>query len=640
MIIKIIKMKKNIVLLFFLLELLATTAAIYSCSSENTLALFEFTVPENAAVSVRDIRVRGFTLDWTMLPDKSYEYAIAASYNGHIENYETAKENGKIVLDFTSSFILGGTYKVKNLLAGQEYEIKIFVQLKNMKPVEYLKTKAKLPFIDEAEIIGVTINGNAAKYDKATDSFSYHYLLGFEENTYAFTYELIRGCALYIGGEKIESKEIKLTPYEPLEITAVQERTKTARDYTVYVGGTDNGIPIIIINTVNNKRIESKTRSLSATMKIVGCKDNPMNIGLYDGEIEIRGRGNSSFGMPKKGYNLLLENKTQIFDMAPSRQWLLMANYSDKSLMRNYTAYEFSRDLGAEFAPKMRFVDVILNGRYIGNYVIGERVKIDKGRLDLSKIKADTTDEYGLTGGYVLEVNSADKWNASEVIFETSKINLNRGHFWSIRQPAERNLPPAAYEYIKNYINNAENALFSDNFKDPEKGYRAYIDTASVINWYLVNELYKQVDAAFHTSVFLYKPRGEKLRMGPVWDFDLGGGNADYGGCDDPEGWYVRYSAWISRMFEDEAFAKDFKDRWNYVKTNGYFDVFFKRIDDTAKLLEKSAEMNFETWRILGKYVWPNAGDVSSRTTYQSEIDYLKEWLALRIKWMDKEINR
>ena len=639
-------MGKRIVIFFFVLIVLITAFSLYSCSFDDSLyspASSGFD-GQTAAVTVRDIRAKGFTLDWTDIGE-NYEYAIAASHSGGIENYETALENGRIVLDFTASELLGGTYKVTKLIAGKDYAIKLFVRernAKNAKITEYLKAKATLPYIDDAEIFDIWVNGNETVFDKTDDSFSYYYLYGSEETIgdYTFTYKLMRGCVLYINGEKIENKEVPFTPDKPVELTVVHEKTQAARDYVIYVDSRTSSIPTVVIDTKNGDRIRDKNNAVTAHMKIIDVGNNPKGTGLYDGEIEIRGRGNSSFGMPKRGYNFEIAEKTAIFGMAPSRDWMLIANFSDKSLMRNYTAYEFARDLGMDFAPRLKFVDLILNGEYLGTYCVGERIKVDTGRLDFPKVKADTTDEYELTGTYVLEVNSTDKWNPNEIYFETSKINVRRQHFLVIQQPGAANLSDAAYEYIANYVNEAEDALFGNNFKDPETGYRAYLDTASFIDWYLVNELYKNVDAGFHTSVFMYKPRGEKLHMGPVWDFDLGGGNADYSGCDDPEGWYVRYASWIERLFEDKAFAQEFKDRWNYIKNNGYFDVFFKRIDDTAARIGSSAELNFSKWPILGVYVWPNAGNVQSRTTYQSEIDYLKEWLTLRIEWMDREINK
>ena len=643
-------MKKKILLFLFLL---IPAFILYSCSLDNNAipAMVEFTAPENADIQVRDIRVRGFTLDWTDIPEKGYEYAIAASHDGKIDDYLIALENNKIVLDFTASEILKGTYKVTQLMPGKEYEIKLFVRARNIEITEYLRAKTSIPYIDDAEIYSIRVNGQEAIYDRTNDSFTYYYFPGADEESYTFTYNLMRGCALYINGEKVISEELPLMPYYPLEVTVVHERTQAARDYTIFIGGRSNDIPLIIIDTERQRSIESRSRSVSARMKIIDSVYNPLGIGLYDGAIEIRGRGNSSWGMPKKGYNFDIENKTQILDMAPSRQWLLIANFSDKSLMRNYTAYEFSRDLGAAFAPKMRFVDLILNGQYLGTYTIGERVKIDKGRLDFPKINTETTDEYELTGTYVLEINHRGRLRGDEITFTSTMVNRGHHTVWGlaegdtvvIRQPGAHNLSDAAYEYIRDYFNEAEDALFGDNFKDPDIGYRAYLDTASFVDWYLVNELYKNVDGDFRLSTFLYKPRGEKLHMGPVWDFDLGAGNADYRSCDNPEGWYIRTSIWHSRLFEDEAFEREFKDRWNYLKNNGYFDRFFQRIDDTAEYIRKSAEMNFQRWPILGVYVWPNASYIQpvwERTTYQSEIDYLKEWLRLRIEWMDSEINK
>jgi len=643
-------MKK--ILFLFLIFLIITAAVLYSCSSDKVYSpvMLELKIPENASVSVRDIRIKGLTVDWTLLPDTDCEYAIAASHEGNIENYETALENGKIVLGFTAGYILNGTYRITNMLPGKDYAIKIFVQAKNMKPTEYLKTKTQLPYIDEAEIVSVSINGNPASYDRKTDTFSYTWLAGLEEDkSYSFTYELMRGCSLYVNGEKTEKKEISIKPYEPFEVTVIFERTQAARDYIIYAGGVNNGLPIVILDTVNNKPINSRDKTVNATMRIIDCSENPRGIELFDSVIEIRGRGSSSWGMPKQGWSFKLPEKKQILDMAPGDDWLLGANYADKSLMRNYTAYEFARDIGMEFAPKMRFVDLILNGQYYGNYMIGERVRLGKGRLNLPKITADMTDEYELTGTYLLEVSCRDRYRNGQNIFTSAHVDAGYDNIWGrvegdmviIRQPGKDNLSQAAYKYISDYFNDADDALFGKDFKDPEKGYRAYLDTASFVDWYLINEFYKSVDGDFRLSTYLYKPRGDdKFYMGPIWDFDLGAGNADYRSCDDPEGWYIRSSIWHKRLFEDEAFEQEFKDRWNYLKANGYFERFFKRIDETAVMLEKSAEMNFERWPILGKYVWPNANNPWDRTTYQSEIDYLKEWLTARFNWIDKQINK
>ncbi|MCL2099419.1 MAG: CotH kinase family protein [Oscillospiraceae bacterium] len=424
--------------------------------------------------------------------------------------------------------------------------------------------------------------------------------------------------------------------------TNAESATVLLEETKVYNHSINNGLPVVVIDTQKGQQITRRRagNDIPAYIRITD-PDEIYGEGLYEGHIEIRGRGNSSWGMPKKSYNFQLAAPTRIFDMYPSTSWMLSANYSDKSLMRNYTAYEFARDLGAEFAAENRFVDLVLNGEYMGTYTLGERIRAAPGRLDLPRLRADTTDSYELSGTYILEINSTDKYDADEIIFMSETVKNT--HFWSVRQPGSDSISDAAFRYIESYILAAEAALFGENFKDPTSGYRVFIDTASFIDWYIVNEFYKNVDAGFHTSVYFYKPRGGKLHMGPVWDFDLGAGNADYAGCDDPEGWYVRNSAWFIRLFSDESFALEFKERWNYIKNNGYFEVFFNRIDETAEIIKKSAEANFKKWQILGEYVWPNASliqPVWERTSYQSEIDYLKLWLELRFEWLDAEINK
>jgi hypothetical protein len=188
-------------------------------------------------------------------------------------------------------------------------------------------------------------------------------------------------------------------------------------------------------------------------------------------------------------------------------------------------------------------------------------------------------------------------------------------------------------------VNAAENALFGDDFTDPETGYRAYIDTAAFIDWYIINELFKRTGSDFSDGVYFYKPRDGKLSMGPVWDFENAAGNTRYAGGYNPEGWHVRNGSWFARLFSDEAFEQEFKARWDYIKSSDIFDNMLARIDDTARLLEKSQAMNFTRWLILGVNIWPNDDGASSRRSYQAEVNYLKDWLRTRIRWMDDAVH-
>ena len=662
------KIAKKITLVLMLVIL----AGLYSCFAEENIpaiAMLDFVPPENAELIVRDIRVRGFTLEWTEAAGNQYEYAIAVSHDGNIEDYNTALANDNIVLDFTPGFMLNGTHRITGLLAGQEYQIKLFVRARNVRVTEYLTAAATLPHSGIAGFSNVWINGREAVFDRTQDRFAY-YKFAYQdlitrgpmaqpqaENEFIFTYQLMPGCVLYINGVRTDTPAISLALHEPLEVTVLHERLQTAQDFTIYVGSRCNGLPVVILNTQGGRQIESRTGTIRANMRIIdNTTHNPLGIGLFDGSIDIRGRGSSSWGMPKQGWSFNTIETAQLLDMAPGRTWALIANYADKSLMRNYLAQEFARDLGMAFAARNRFVDLILNGDYMGTYTITERVRIGEGRLNLPRLRYDMTDPYELTGSYVLELTARGRLRAGQVWFTTpvlSNPNAYRhylpdwafawgfeGDTFIIRQPRrERDLSQAAIDYITNYVIATENALFGDDFTCPDTGFRAYIDTPSFIDWYLVQELFRNVDGDFRLSTYLHKPRGGKLHMGPVWDFDIAAGNANYRGGYRTDDWYIRTGIWFARLFQCEAFEQEFADRWNYLMANGYFDRFFQRIDDTEAKLARSAEMNFERWPILGRWVWPNVAGYRDRTTYQCEVNQLREWLTARIEWMDYEIN-
>ncbi|MDR0720871.1 MAG: CotH kinase family protein, partial [Treponema sp.] len=166
-------------------------------------------------------------------------------------------------------------------------------------------------------------------------------------------------------------------------------------------------------------------------------------------------------------------------------------------------------------------------------------------------------------------------------------------------------------------------------------GYRNYIDIDSVIDWYLVNEIGKNNDADFHSSVYLcFDPVMHKFRMGPVWDFDIAFGNIDYTECQYPSGLWVNKSLWFSRFFEDALFKKQLKERWNEKKPE--LETIFYFIDKRASYLDTPQKYNFKKWKIMNKKVWPNP---QSAGNYRGEVDYLKTWLRERIDWLDAEFN-
>jgi spore coat protein CotH len=339
--------------------------------------------------------------------------------------------------------------------------------------------------------------------------------------------------------------------------------------------------------------------------------------------LEIKGRGNSTWGLPKKPYRLKLKSKAKILGLDAAKNWVLLANYSDKTLMRTSFAFELGKQIGADFTPDGIPVEVVLNGQHLGSYLLTEQVEVNKGRVDITELKTeDTADK--VTGGYLLEFD--------ERLDEDFWFKTNKKLPFTIKSPDDIN--PTQLNYIRNYVQETENAIFSANFADPQNGYAKYINVNSFINWYLVQELVKNQDARNYSSIFYYKDRNGKLGMGPLWDFDLSMGNVNYSGAINPRGWWVRNGAWFNRLFQDPAFKKRVRDRWDEVKDKEIAEAF-KNIDSHAAYLELSQRENFKRWDILNEKVWPNP---QAFGTYEAEVNQIKSWLTTRIAWLDANL--
>jgi hypothetical protein len=334
-----------------------------------------------------------------------------------------------------------------------------------------------------------------------------------------------------------------------------------------------------------------------------------------DLDIHVRARGNSSRNMPKTSFRIKMKTAASVLGMPADKEWVLLANYSDKTLLRNYTAYELSRRFEVTYTPRAHYVELTLNGKAMGNYLIAEQVKISPERVNVD-----------LAGGFLLEI---DQRKDSAVVFTTSRSTP-----YSVKEPEI--ISNNQLRGIIDYVQSAEDVLYSNRFADPVEGYAKYIDVDSFINIYLVQELFKNQDAANFSSIYLFKDTNGKLKMGPAWDFDLGAGNVNYSEAKNPVGWWVRPdSPWFRRLFEDPAFTAKVKLRWNQLKAK-QIDSLLPFIDQTATGLQASQAQNFKIWDILNTEVWPNNVVMGS---YAGEIRYLKLWLKTRISWMDSQIN-
>jgi hypothetical protein len=383
-------------------------------------------------------------------------------------------------------------------------------------------------------------------------------------------------------------------------------------------------LPVLRVTTDNGAPIVSKEVYLTGQMSLVS---NVVGAPAVNGGLQIRGRGNSTWDIhPKKPYRLKLTDKQSLLGMPSSKDWVLLANYSDKSLLRNAAALDLGNRMGFPWTPRSAFVEVYINDRYDGVYQLMENIKVTNDRVNIDELEVEDVGADKITGGYLLEVDFREDGYTMHTAIDDLPIV-----FQSPEEPA-----PEQEDYIKGYINEFETVLHSSTFADPTTGYAAYIDVDSFVRWYLVNEIFRNVDANMGSSCWMYKPRGEKLYMGPLWDFDLAAGNANYNDAFNQAGWHIRNAKWFARLFEDPAFVARVKAAWNEIKADE-LPAMFQQITTSAAALQQPQLNNFQRWPTLDTYVWPNYKIPGS---YAGEVEYLTSWLTARITWMDQQINQ
>jgi hypothetical protein len=370
-------------------------------------------------------------------------------------------------------------------------------------------------------------------------------------------------------------------------------------------------IPIISINTENLSPIVSKDDYINGVFEISSDNEDE-NLAA---NLRIRGRGNSTWVFPKKPYQIKFDNKETILGMPKDKKWILLANYSDKTMLRNELAFDLSRFSALDWTPESRFVELFINNEFLGVYQITQKVEESSNRVNIGD------------DGYLLEVDQLQRLDPDDVFFETNNYLFN------IKDP-NLDFGDNQYNIIKNYIELTENTLLGDNFTNPTEGYSKYIDVDSFVDWYLLNEITKNNDAIFYSSVYMNYTPGGKLKMGPVWDYDISLGNINYNNNETTDGFWIKKVIWYSRLFEDPNFISKVKTRFNYFYDNR--ELFQESINSNSFYLNQSQERNFHKWPILGTYIWPNNVFFS---TYDEEVIYLKEWLNERLEWLNDNLN-
>ena len=441
-------------------------------------------------------------------------------------------------------------------------------------------------------------------------------------------------------------------------------------DY-VYVTLDSTNLPIVWIN-VGGATI-SRTDRITATMKIIHNGDGRLNYGDtiahpgqhidYEGYVALRYRGESSFdNSPKKPYSFRpldkpLEEggdkkKVSLLGMGKDNNWALLAPYADKSMIRDLLAFEVSRPW-MYYTPQGRLCELFLDGTYYGVYILTEVVSKGKHRLNLDD-PGESGDE--LTGGYLLSVerNNEPYYRSKyRPVMSYGKEITNRYIYFQYKSPDYEDMTTAQFDYIQHRIDLMEDALASNDFADPEKGYRRYLDVMSFVDYQVAQEFAHNVDG-YRLSGKFFKQRDSRdsLFKMVVWDMNLAYGNSNYYNGWRTDLWIYQSNDimypknesflvpfWWYKLNCDSTYTHLFKRRWaQYRHANLEEESLMAVVDSLANVLTVNGAMsrNSRAWPRWGKYVWPNYFVANS---FQEEIDFLKQWLHNRLVWMDEQLE-
>ena len=395
-----------------------------------------------------------------------------------------------------------------------------------------------------------------------------------------------------------------------------------SKDYTIYVHSY-TGLPVMWIETEGRQAITSKENYLRASFRLVEDVKTRAAGDVIEDSVSIKGRGNSTWTeSPKKPFRLKFDKKISLFNEPKDKSWVLLSNYADKSMIRIQSSLYMGSISNLEYTPNGHFVELMLNGRYHGTYLLTDKLKISEDRVNVGK------------DGFLLEI---DYW--SRVQSESDARYFTVSHISNainIKDP-EVEYDDDNYNYIRNYMAIVDSVLYDDNFLDSNEGWQKYMDIESFVDWFIINEIAKNYDAIFRTSCYMNLKRNGKLKMGPIWDFDIGYGNCyeAYDDCRIPEGYHVKNASWYTRLFQDPAFVAKVKERFNYFYSKR--DDIMREINANAMYLKYAVQENENRWHTFYTYTWPNYDIWGS---YNNEVQSMKEWLNARFEWLKGEFDK
>jgi len=412
----------------------------------------------------------------------------------------------------------------------------------------------------------------------------------------------------------------------------------------------ESNLPIVVVSTGADIRDDVRVDGHMGIIWNKGYEKNNLSEAFndYDGHIAIEYRGHSSLMFPKKSYRLETQDQSgmnlnaRILDMPADDDWILYAPYSDKTLMRNFLVYTLAAEIN-DYAPRVRFCELIVNDDYKGVYVMTEKIKENNDRVDIAELTLQDTAEPEITGGYIFRKD----WTASGdnlLYLNYSQLDL------IINEPRQEEITARQQSWLTGHLNAFDQQLHTTG------EYANYVDVSSFAENFILVELAKNIDG-YRLSTYFHKDRGEKIKAGPVWDYNLSLGNADYNDGWDPTGWYYPLITehqlfWFKEMIADTSFMDSTTTQWKQLRKGPLsLHHIYSLVDHWSGQLEEAQNRNFSQYGILGHYVWPNPGYPESGSygynsptsgapqTWKGEIAVLKDFIQKRLEWMDEQFG-
>ena len=417
---------------------------------------------------------------------------------------------------------------------------------------------------------------------------------------------------------------------------------------------TDSNLPIVVITTQVGQPINDVARVVCD----MGVIDNgfgnqnlltdPFN--NYNGKIAIEIRGSTSQQYPKKSYGFETQNllgvnlNVPLMGLPIENDWILYGPYPDKTLIRDILTFDLSQKMG-HYASNWRHCELMIDNEYLGVYILIERIKRDNNRVDVAKLDFDDLAGDSLTGGYIVKIDKM----TGEVGYSWPS-NYNTEVLFQFHDPEFDQLDPIQSSYMETFIGDFEDAIWGPQFADPLVGYPNYIETTSFYDFFILQELGRTVDG-YRSSSFMHKDKTSgawngKLVAGPMWDFNLSYGNADYCEANLTTGWQYNFDDicdfstaipfWWEKLLQSSTYRNGLKCRWDELRQGAFHtDSVNYFIDSMANYLQDARIRNFQKWPIIGVYVNWN-GFVGM--TYQEDLDFLKTYIEQRSVWIDNNL--